>query len=204
METTGMATKQYVMTVMAANRVGILAALATALDELGGGFVDLSQAIMRDYFTIILAVEFPESRHPDVIVDHIRAVCRPFGMDVLLRDPTAELKLESSVEPPEACDYLLRVKGQDRPGVLRRISLRLAQEGIDIADLYGERDDRTGTFETCLALKVPVGVEVPRLQADLEQLLRGDSLSVVIYRCDVLEAVSEPRLPIRSRRGALR
>ncbi|HUQ72543.1 MAG TPA: ACT domain-containing protein [Planctomycetaceae bacterium] len=202
-----MATKQYVMTVMAANRVGILAALATALDELGGGFVDLSQAIMRDYFTIILAVEFPENRHPDVIVDHIRAVCRPFGLDVMLRDPAAEPQLESTVDAPDSLDYLLRVKGQDRPGVLRRISLRLAQEGIDIADLYGERNDRTGTFETCLALKVPVGVDVTRLQADLEQQLRSDGLSVAVFRCDVLQAVSEPRplvRPPRSRSGAAR
>jgi glycine cleavage system transcriptional repressor len=187
-----MATKQYVMTVMAVNRVGILAALATALDELGGGFVDLSQAIMRDYFTIIMAVEFPEDRPPEVIIDHLRAVGRPFGMEVILRDPASEPVLPSMEKHSEAQSHLLCVKGQDRPGVLRRISLRLAQDGIDIADLYGERNDAAGTFETCLALELPSGVNVTRLKADLDQMLKGDTLSVAIFRTDVLRAVSEP------------
>lgn len=200
-----MATKQYVMTVMAANRVGILAALATALDELGGGFVDLSQAIMRDYFTIIMAVEFPADRPPEVIVDHLRAVGRPFGMDVLLRDPGAESLLESSTETPDTSGYLLRMRGKDRPGMLRRVSLRLAQEGIDITDLYGERNDQTGTFETCLAILIPVGVDVTRLQVDLDQLLRSDAVSVAIYRNDVLQAVTDPKpLALRPRAGAVR
>jgi glycine cleavage system transcriptional repressor len=188
-----MATKQYVMTVMAANRIGILAALATALDELGGGFVDLSQAIMRDYFTIIMAVEFPADRSPAVIVDHLRAVGRPFGMEVLLRDPANEPVLSSTEKPHDAESHLLRVTGQDRPGVLRRISLRLAQDGIDIADLYGERNDATGTFETCLALEIPSGANVARLKADLDQLLKGDAVSVAVFRREVLRAVSEPQ-----------
>lgn len=187
-----MAKKQYVMTVMAANRVGILAAMATALDELGGGFVDLSLAIMRDYFTIIMAVEFPADRHPDVIVDHLRAVGRPFGLEVMLKDPALEPPGEATAAGEDARDYLLRVQGQDRPGVLRRVSLRMAQEGIDIVDLYGARDDATGRFETCLALRVPVGVAVSRLQADLDQMFRNDGVEVAVVRNDVLKAISDP------------
>jgi glycine cleavage system transcriptional repressor len=187
-----MASRQYVMTVMAANRVGILAALATALDELGGGFVDLSLAIMRDHFTIIMAVEFPENRHPDVIVDHLRAVGRPFGLEVMLKDPAADPPEEPLAPAEEAQDFLLRVQGQDKPGVLRRITLRLAQEGIDIVDLYGERNDATGTFETCLALRAPLGVASPRLQADLEHLLRAAGARVAVVRNDVLQAISDP------------
>ena len=34
--------KRYIMTVLAANRTGILAALANALDELGGNIRDVS------------------------------------------------------------------------------------------------------------------------------------------------------------------
>jgi glycine cleavage system transcriptional repressor len=203
-----MATKQYVMTVMAANRVGILAALATALDELGGGFVDLSQAIMRDYFTIIMAVEFPADRPTEVIVDHLRAVGRPFGMDVLLRDPANEPAIESRDDAPDTHAYLLRVQGKDRPGVLRRIALRLAQEGIDIIDLYGERNDQTATFDSSLALQVPAGVDVTRLRTDLDHLLGGSgNVSVSIFRCDLFAAITEPQPPaqlLRSRAGALR
>ncbi|OYW24424.1 MAG: hypothetical protein B7Z55_02210 [Planctomycetales bacterium 12-60-4] len=188
----GSMNKQYVMTVMATNRVGILAALATALDELGGGFVDVSLAIMRQYFTIIAAVEFPTSRDTDVIVDHIRAVCRPFGGDVVLKDPSEELMLEEAEVAIPSTKYFLRVSGEDRPGVLRKVSLRTAQEGIDITDLYGERDDASGRFASCLELAVPGGADVSRVQRDLIAHYQGQGVTFELYRDDILEAISQP------------
>lgn len=222
-----MAQKHYVMTVMATNRVGILAALATALDELGGSFIDVSLAIMRQYFTLIAAVEFPESREPKVIVDHIRAVCRPFGGDVMIRDPaesespasdafddelSRELGFESerpAVEAPEVAPstvrYFLQMQGQDRPGVLRKVSMRMAQEGIDITDLYGERDDEAQRFASCLELAVPTGADVSRVFRELQQAYYGQGVTFELYRDDLLQAISHPeplrvRLPPKVRR----
>ena len=188
--------KPYVMTVMATNRVGILAALATALDELGGSFVDVSLAIMRQYFTIIAAVEFPESRDPEVIVDHIRAVCRPFGGDVVLKDPADELLINLDDETPSAPaatdKYYLHMAGTDRPGVLRRVSLRLAQEGIDITDLSGERDDSAGRFASCLELAVPVGANVSGVYRDLNQAYQDQGVHFSLFRDEILRAISQP------------
>ncbi|HET6424983.1 MAG TPA: hypothetical protein VFG20_14950 [Planctomycetaceae bacterium] len=188
--------KQYVMSVMAVNRVGILAALATALDELRGTFVDVSQAIMRQYFSMIIAAEFPDDRDPAVIVEHIQAVCRPFGGVVTLKDPEEDAAmglspLESSAGQEEIA-YMLRITGQDRPGVLRRIAHRLAQDGIDVVDLYGMRNDKDQTFVTCLQLAVPSGVNVVFLQQDLNQMFQGEGLSVGLFNDHVLQAISQP------------
>lgn len=187
-----MTKKQYVITVMATNRIGILAALATALDELGGGFVDVRLAIMRQYFTIIAAVEFPESRDPEVIIDHIRAVCRPFGGDVVLRDPSEELQLDEPSSTAVSRNYLLRMSGKDTPGVLRRVSMRMAQEGIDITDLYGERDDDQGVFASCLKLAVPAGSDVHKVFHDLNAALEPQGVTVELYRDDVLQGICRP------------
>ncbi len=188
--------KQYVMSVMAVNRVGILAALATALDELRGSFVDVSQAIMRQYFSMIIAAEFPDDRDPAVIVEHIQAVCRPFGGVVTLKDPEedAAMGLSPPETPPDEQEtsYLLRITGKDRPGVLRRVAHRLAQDGIDVADLYGIRHDEDQTFVTCLQLAVPAGVNVVFLQKDLDQMLREEGLSVGLFHDHVLQAISQP------------
>jgi len=188
--------KQYVMTVMAANRVGILAALSTALDELRGNFVDVNQAVMRQYFTIIMAAEFPDDRDPDVIVDHIRAVCRPFGVEVMMLDPSDETFSAPLVERQPSKQYLLRMSGQDRPGVLRRVSHRLAQDGIDVVDLYGERKDSAGTFVSCLQLDVPKGVNVATLQRDLDQMLKPEGVNVSLFDDRVLQAISQPDSPV--------
>lgn len=188
--------KQYVMSVMAVNRVGILAALATALDELRGSFVDVSQAIMRQYFSMIIAAEFPDDRDPAVIVEHIQAVCRPFGGVVTLKDPEEDAALGLSPPEPSPAEqetaYLLRITGQDRPGVLRRVAHRLAQDGIDVVDLYGIRHDEDQTFVTCLQLAVSAGVNVVFLQQDLDQMLREEGLTVGLFNDHVLQAISQP------------
>lgn len=188
--------KQYVMSVMAVNRVGILAALATALDELRGSFVDVSQAIMRQYFSMIIAAEFPDDRDPAVIVEHIQAVCRPFGGVVTLKDPEEDAAMGLSPPEPSPTEqetaYLLRITGQDRPGVLRRVAHRLAQDGIDVVDLYGIRHDEDQTFVTCLQLAVSAGVNVVFLQQDLDQMLREEGLTVGLFNDHVLQAISQP------------
>lgn len=197
--------RQYIMSVMAVNRVGILAALGTALDELRGSFVDVSQAVMRQYFTMIIAVEFPDERDPAVVVEHIQAVCRPFGGVVTLKDPEEDAALglsplEPSVDDPTT-EYLLRITGDDRPGVLRRVAHRLAQDGIDVIDLYGVRHDEDNTFVTCLQLAVPRGADVVLLKKDLSQMSGAGELTVDLFHDHVLQAISqpEPQPVLRSR-----
>src|SRR3954449_5798107 len=130
--------KRYIITLMAANRVGILAALTTSLAELGGDVQQVSQTVMQRFFTIIMAAEFPDHRDPNVIVEHIRGVCRPFGVEVSLKDPSLETE-HNSATADGADKYYLTAEGEDKPGMIRQISARLAQEGIDITDVFARR-----------------------------------------------------------------
>ncbi|NOX56790.1 MAG: ACT domain-containing protein [Planctomycetes bacterium] len=184
--------KRYIITLTAANRVGVLAAVGTALDELGANIHELSQTVMQKFFSIILAADFPENREPQVILDHLRDACRPFGGEVCLKDPDAEELRED--REGDYRTYYLTVEGKDRPGVMRRISSRLAERQIDIVDLYGLRDDDSQTFHAAMGLAVPAAVEIAPLQKDLKQL--GDSLGLAIRLYNEQEALSlqEPRL----------
>ena len=82
--------KRYVIGLMAANRTGILAAVTTAMAELGGDIQEVSQTVMQKFFTIILAADFPDHRQAEVIVEHLRDACRQFGVEVILKDPDQE------------------------------------------------------------------------------------------------------------------
>lgn len=187
--------KKYIITLMAANRVGILSAVTTAMTELGGDLQEVSQTVMQKFFTIIMAAEFPDHRDPDVIVEHIRGFCRPFGIEVSLKDPQREPidpSVESSVEK-----YFLTAVGEDRPGMIKQISARLAQDGIDITDLYAKRgDDRS--FVMIMELAVPLGVDALVLQRELEELGSAVGLSAALQHEDIFVATNDPR-PVRVR-----
>lgn len=190
--------KRYIIGLMAANRTGILAALTTALAELGGDIHEASQTVMQQFFTIILAADFPDHRDPQVIVNHIRGVCQPFGVDVSLRDPSAETL---QFAPPEGVEkYFLTLTGHDTPGIIGRISARLASEAIDITDLYALRQNNDQSFVMILELAMPPGVDAFALRTELEQLGGSIGLSATLQHENIFEATNDPR-PVRISAG---
>jgi glycine cleavage system transcriptional repressor len=188
--------RKYIITLMAANRVGILAAVTTSLTELGGDLQEVSQTVMQNFFTIIMAAEFPDHRDPDVILEHIRGVCRPFGIEVSLKDPSRETLQEAPTGGFER--YFLTAEGEDRPGMIRQISARLAQDGIDITDLYARRGEHDRLFVMVMELAVPLGVNALVLQKELEELGSAVGLSAALQHEDIFAATNDPR-PVRVR-----
>ncbi len=187
--------KRYVMTVLAANRVGMLAALANALDELGGNLLATSQAVMDRFFTLIMSVEFPEERPREVVLDHIQAVCRPFAAEVSLKELADDDVGDSISDRQPAERYVLTVSGHDRPGVLRRLAHRLAQDGIDVIDLQAARVDEGRQFRFYLELCIPLGVDVGRLARDLQGVEAQGPLATTLQRRTVLDAMMCPDPP---------
>jgi len=168
-------TKRYLISVVAANRVGILTALTNALEELGANLVEVQQNVMQQFFTLMMAADFPDQRTPDVVVDHIRGICLPYGGDVIIKDPQAE-ELQSDMGH-EFWDGQLSLMGEDKPGTMRRITARIAQDGIDIVSLHAARSD-DGTYMFDMSLSIPDVVDTTRLEEDLNALVQTVTLSV--------------------------
>ncbi|MGQ0636751.1 MAG: glycine cleavage system protein R [Planctomycetaceae bacterium] len=190
--------KRYVLGLMAANRTGILAAVAKALEELGGDIQEVSLTVMQRFFTIILAADFPDHRDAQVIISHLEGVCRPFGVDVILKDPQTEALQQ---EPTQGFDkYYLTLTGRDAPGIVARISGRLAREHIDITDLYGLRRDEDQHFVMILELAVPAGVDAAALRGELEKLGAPIGLSATLEHESAFASANDLR-PARTRAG---
>jgi glycine cleavage system transcriptional repressor len=190
--------KQYIMSLMAVNRVGILSALTNALDDLGGNILELSQAVIRRFFTMIVAVEFPPERDPEIIIEHIRSVCRPFGVEVSFKDPASEVIPEPLMEENSADRYVLTVTGADRKGALRKISRRLAQQGVDIIDLHGVRHENDASFSAFMELMSPLGVDLLQIVQELRQSSSEENLTLTLQHRAILQATSRPEPPPRS------
>jgi glycine cleavage system transcriptional repressor len=189
--------KQYIMTLMAVNRVGILSALTNALDDLGGNLLELSQAVMRGFFTMIVAVEFPPERDPDVIVEHIRSVCGPFGVEISFKDPEQEMLPDRVTDGVSSDRYILTLTGPDQKGALRNVTRRLAQEGIDIFDLHAIRDDATMRIAAFMELVSPLGVDVLSIVHELQSSLAAKNLLLTLQHRALLQATSRPEPPPR-------
>jgi len=186
--------KEYVLTITAANRIGILAAVSNAVAELGGDMRELSVTVMSRFFTIILAAEFPEHRDANVIVDHLRDMGRPYGLEIVVKDPEQE---ELQQEPRAgAATYYLTLSGQNEPGLMRRIASRLAQEEIDISDLYAVRESEDGRFRMVLELIVPPEADLLTMLAAMEDLNAPAKISANLRTAEEFQVEGSAR-PLR-------
>lgn len=178
--------KEYVLTISAANRIGILAAVSNAIAELGGDIRELNVSVISRFFTIILAADFPAERQPEIIGDHLRGIGRPYGLEVVIKDPQQE-QLQSEPDPNAETLYMT-LAGRNQPGMMRRIASRLAQDGIDICDVYATRDGESGAFRILLQLVVPQTTDRAVLLSDMERLQEEEPIHAALQTLEGLRA----------------
>lgn len=168
--------KRYIISLLSANRVGIMAAVTTALDELGANLHEASIAVIQNFFNIVIAADFPEERDPTLIQEHIEGICNAFNVDVSIKDPDVDVP---SMLPPEDCiKYLLAIAGTNHPGILRRISSQLGQDGVDIMDLSATSSPDGQSFEMMIKVAVPKTLDILELQTVMETICSNLDVSV--------------------------
>ena len=140
----------------------------------------------------MMATEFPEDQDPEVIIDHIRAVCRAFGAEVTLRDPSIEMGFDGETEPTPKERYVLTLSGPDRPGILRFLAHRLAQDGIDLIDLQGRLQGSSHMFLAAMELSVPPGIDALQLCEELRNEFRNDGITVALQHRRVIAGLAHP------------
>jgi glycine cleavage system transcriptional repressor len=145
-----------------------MAAVTTAMDELGANLHEASIAVIQNFFNIVIAADFPEERDPTLIQEHIEGMCNAFNVDVSVKDPDVDVP---SMLPPEDCiKYLLAISGKNYPGVLRRISSQLGQDGVDIMDLSATSSEDGQSFDMMIKVAVPKTLDILELQSVMETI----------------------------------
>ena len=138
--------KELIITMAAANRAGILAAVTKAMSELGGDLREASQTVVRD---------------------HLQDACRPFGIDLAIRDASVQLSAHNAAHAGTR-PFRLRVGGRNQPGALRRLSQMMSMKGIDITGMHAVRTEEGRAFEMVLKLAVPQDSTMENLLKELE------------------------------------
>ena len=172
--------KRCMISLVGANRIGVLAAVTMALDELGGNLQEMSTTVVKSTFSMIASVEFPEHRKTDVAIDHIRDVCRPYQIEVSLHevDQSASAGMEESKSAESLTCYTMLASGSDESGLLRTVALRLSQEDVDVRNVYSRTDEEGQLFVMELQVAVPVNVDFHVICKELEEHCEFANLSI--------------------------
>jgi glycine cleavage system regulatory protein len=153
-----------VLTVLGADRPGLVESLARVVAEHGGNWIESRMAHLAGHFAGILRVE----------VDADRAAELTKALEGL-----AKSGLESIVHPDAAVGVVdsrplvrLDLVGQDRPGIVREISRVLVAQGVNVEELHTEcvaaAESGQSLFRATARLRLPAGVSETALRTALE------------------------------------
>src|SRR4051812_49027813 len=180
----------YVVTVTAADRVGIVFSVAGSVRDQGGNILELSQTVMRGYFTIILAVEFTEPKDARKLAGAIAERGKRFDLTVAV----IEQKASPEAPVPDGERFILTVLGEDHPGNIHGIAGCLAAHGVNIVDLHARADG--ARFSLIMEAFIPSDLSPATVRAELERFGRDLGLEAYVQHENIFLATSEPS-PVR-------
>lgn len=178
--------QEYIVTVTAKDRPGIIAAITRAMAGLGGNVDELSQTVMRGYFTILISARFPSGVTPEVLKAAIEREGVSFGLSVVVRDTAHDAVVFSAGGGDR---YVLTVQGEDRPGIIAQITTYLASQDINIEDFYARVDQNR--FTMVLQIRVAGAWNADQLRLDLEAIGSEIGLRANLQHEDIFRATSE-------------
>lgn len=185
---------EFVVSVLAPDGPGIVAAVSGAVAELGGNITHLSETVLRGYFTMILSVEVPEA----VEGARLKAALLAGGIPV-----EAEIGVLPFAPPLQEHDslaagkerFVLTVQCRDRKGIIHRIARTLADASVNIDDFYAYV--LNGEMIMILEIAMRPGMELAQVQSEIDRLAAETGISAHLQHQDIFRATTELQAVLR-------
>ena len=178
-----MPTPSHLLTVLTPDKRGIIAGITAVLDATGGRLLELSQTVVCDYFTIIVAVELSVDADTQTLIAQVE--------DQVASGASVTVVPYQSQTVTRADDdrYMLTAMGQDSPGLVQTISSIIAQRGGNFTDF----SSRVSEAEISMMAEVnlPSDVALDQLQIDLQHATAEAGLQVRLQHQRLFEATNE-------------
>ena len=161
------------VTVIGEDRPRIVATVSRVLFDSGCNLEDVSSTILRGHFSMVLVVRMPAGSSAEELQDRFDAVAGEMNLIISVR-PVGEAP--HHVTPPT---HMVSVYGADRPGIVYRITDRLAAVGVNITDLTSRviGPDEAPVYALMLEVAAPGDQD---LQASLSQVAAELEIDVTV------------------------
>ena len=168
--------QRYIITLLSKDKPGIIADISSAVAALDGNINEVSQTVVKGYFTIIVFASFPRSV---AAADLSEAICgrRPgeSGDYHINMVPYEELRGGDGAKKEK---YILTIKCTEQSGIISEITSYLYGRHINIEDFYAYIAH--GTPYMLAQIAVPDDGVADEIREALEQIGRKWHLTVTL------------------------
>jgi glycine cleavage system regulatory protein len=165
-----------VMTIIGADRPGLVGRLSSVIAEHGGNWLESRMAHLGGYFSGILRIEVPAAREAELVT----------ALEALKADGLSVRTHKDDARASDAAQTLATVEviGQDRPGIVRQISLVLAQQKVNVEELTTncEAGAMSGEniFRAVAKVQLPASCTISQLRQAVEQIAADLMVDVAV------------------------
>jgi glycine cleavage system regulatory protein len=169
-----------VMTLIGADRPGLVQSVAAAVAEHGASWLESRMAHLAGQFAGILRIEVPDEKADELI--HVLEQLERQGLRVVVQK-------QLGPEPARPIASLrMELVGNDRPGIVREVSRVLAQRQVNVEDFQTEcvNAPMSGEklFRATAWLRLPAALTREDLQQDLEQIAHDLMVDIQLVPSD--------------------
>ena len=175
----------YIINIMSSDRVGIIADATTTIHRLHGNLDELTQTVLKGYFTMILLAHFPDGTKAEDIQAALTGVKNL--SNCLIGITPYEAPAPASNENCEP--YIVTASGPDKEGLVSAVSEYLRLKKINITDFTSRTDN--GIYTMMLMIALPDGTDVGKLQRSLQIAMEEHHLVIGIRHQRIFSKVND-------------
>ena len=182
-------TNYFVISIMSRDRVGIVYEAAKAISDLKGDIADLSQTVLRGYFTMILHATFPAKVTAETIKARLGSgdSTNSTTLEIAIKQVTDPAQIEAAPDPEQT--YVLTASGRDRIGFVATVSAFCAEHNINILDL----STKVAGSDYIMILLVDLSrcPSLDTVRHQLERFSQKRGLNITLQHHDIFKVTNE-------------
>lgn len=177
--------QQYMLAAVGSNRPGVVAEISEAIFTAGGNIENSFMTLLGEYFSLMIQVSLTGEEASRNLHEGCEALRRDKDLAIHvfpLREGDIERSRQARVRP----HYDIRVRGEDKAGIVSRISRLLASRGINILQM--NTNVESASTHRAPRITMRIQIEVPRemdgesLRRDLEALAEELQKTITLTR----------------------
>ncbi|CAN5477917.1 hypothetical protein BH10CHL1_BH10CHL1_07560 [soil metagenome] len=178
---------------MSSDRVGIVSDVASQISALQGDIADLSQTVLRGYFTMILLATFPDGTTADLLKEQLKGINTPSAptLEITVLPVGVNVISEGAVAPENI--YILTASGGDRIGFVATVASFCAENAINIRDLATSVS--AGQYSMVLQVDLSRCASLRSIQRELKLFAQKHDIQLVLQHNDIFQAIHEINMP---------
>jgi phosphoserine phosphatase len=170
---------------------GLVAKIATKIFEMNGNIIDVEESCRRGLFYIFLIIDFSNSGHS---MDAISAALHRIGDETGLKIVLGIYDEKEISYVPQKENHIVTVLGEDKPGIISKISTFFYQHNISIESCRMIARGKFFSMEMAIDISqmhlqkgLSRDVAIDKMSTELKGLCRTLNQSVVIQSEDIYQ-----------------